>query len=124
MNVVVLSGRLTADPELKLSGSGMEVVPFTVAVDRGADKQADFINCVAFSKTASFINKYFHKGKLILLEGRIQTRKYEDKTGAKRTATEVIVNKAHFAGDKKANFDGEKDQEIDLSDSGMDDLPF
>ena len=106
MNVCILIGRLTADPELRSTQSGISVVQFTVAVDRdyqkqGEERQTDFINCVAWRQTAEFISRYFGKGRMIAVEGSIQTRNYEDKQGNKRTATELIVNKAHFTGEKK-----------------------
>lgn len=106
MNICILIGRLTADPELRSTQSGISVVQFTVAVDRdyqkqGEERQADFISCVAWRQTAEFISKYFGKGRMIAVEGSIQTRNYEDKQGNKRTAVELIVNKAHFTGEKK-----------------------
>ena len=106
LNYCVLIGRLTADPELRSTQSGISVVQFTVAVDRdyqkqGEERQADFINCVAWRQTAEFISRYFGKGRMIAVEGSIQTRNYEDKQGNKRTATELIVSKAHFTGEKK-----------------------
>ena len=125
MNIVVIMGRLTSDTELKTSQSGTAFLPFTIAVDReySKEKQTDFINCIAFSKTAEFINKFFGKGKLIAIEGRLQTRKYEDNTGNKRTATEVIVNKAHFTGEKAAKAEtAAKTEEIEID--SVDDLPF
>lgn len=106
VNYAVLLGRLTADPELRSTKNGTSVVTFTVAVDRGYskkenEKQTDFINCVAFRETANHISRWFGKGRMIAVEGSIQTRNYEDKQGNKRTATELIVNKAHFTGEKK-----------------------
>lgn len=106
MNIAILIGRLTADPELRSTKNGTSVVTFTVAVDRGYskkenEKQTDFINCVAFRETANHISRWFGKGRMIAVEGSIQTRSYEDKQGNKRTATELIVSKAHFTGEKK-----------------------
>lgn len=105
LNNVVIMGRLTADPELRQTASGIEVTSFCVAVDRGyvrqgEERQADFINCVAWRQSAKFISSYFHKGSMIAVTGSIQTRNYEDKTGAKRTATEVVVASASFCGSK------------------------
>ena len=106
LNRVILMGRLTADPELKKTNSDISVTSFSLAVDRnygkGADRQTDFINCVAWRQTAEFISRYFQKGRMIALEGSLQTRNYEDKTGAKRTAYEVIVDQAYFADSKPA----------------------
>lgn len=102
MNTVILMGRMTADPELKRTQTGKDVMSFSVAVDRGygGKKQTDFINCVAWEQTARFIGQWFPKGRLIALEGALQTRSYEDKHGNKRTATEVLVRQVHFTGDK------------------------
>jgi len=101
MNKVLLVGRLTADPELKLTGNNIAVVNFTVAVDRkykdaNGQKQADFINCVAWRQTADFIGKYFRKGQRIGLEGSIQTRTYDDNNGVRHYVTEVLVDNAEF----------------------------
>lgn len=102
MNTVILMGRMTADPELKRTQTGKDVMSFSVAVDRGygEKKQTDFINCVAWENTARFIGQWFPKGRLIALEGSLQTRSYEDKYGNKRTTTEVLVRQVHFTGDK------------------------
>lgn len=103
MNVAVLMGRLTADPELKHTSNGIAVVSFCVAVNRRfKDQQADFINCVAWRQTAEFICKYFVKGQMIGLEGSIQTRNYTDQDGNKRNATEVLVENASFCESKKS----------------------
>ena len=93
LNTVILMGRLTADPELRTTNNNLSVLSFSVAVDRnyqaqGQERQADFINCVAWRQNADFISKYFRKGQMIAIEGSIQTRSYEDKSGAKRTAFE------------------------------------
>lgn len=101
LNVVVLMGRMVADPELKRTQSGVSVSSFRVAVDRSFSKEerkADFIEVVAWKGTAEFICKYFHKGSMIALAGSLQTRNYEDKNGNKRTAYEVVANEVHFAG--------------------------
>lgn len=113
MNHVCLMGRLTAEPELKRTQTGKDVLSFTLAVDRGyGDKKAtDFLSCVAWEHTARFINQYFRKGSLIAVEGSIQTRSYEDKNGNKRTATEIVVSQTHFTGEKasKPSADIERD---------------
>jgi len=104
LNKVVLCGRLTADPELKQTQNGIAVVSFSLAVNRrfsrGADgqnnSQADFINCVAWRQIAEFISRYFHKGSSLCVTGSIQTRTWNDNTGAKRYATEVVVDEAMF----------------------------
>ena len=105
LNVVALLGRLTADPELRTTQSGLSVCRFRVAVDRNitnadGSRQADFIDCVAWRQTAEFVSRYFSKGKMIGIAGSIQTRNYEDRNGNKRTAVEVLANNVSFAGDK------------------------
>ena len=108
-NTVILTGRLTADPELKTTANGVPVTSFTIAVQRkykqGEESQADFINIVAWRQTAEFITKYFHKGSMIGIEGSIQTRKYQDKDGNNRVAFEVIANNVQFVESKKASAD-------------------
>ena len=100
INNVTLMGRLTADAELRATTNDKYVTNFSIAVERDfGERQADFINLVAWGKTAEFITKYFGKGDMIAVQGSIQTRQYE-KDGAKRTATEVLVDKASFCGGK------------------------
>ena len=98
-------GRLTKDPEVKIVGNDMKVCTFTVAINRkfvkDGERQADFINCVAWRKTADFIETYFRKGNMIALEGSIQTRLWEDNDGKKRYATEILVDQVHFCGSKE-----------------------
>ena len=105
MNVVCLLGRLTATPEQKTTQSGVSVTSFSVAVDRtyqpkGAERQTDFINCVAWRNTAEFICRYFQKGQRIALQGSLQSRSYTDKNGNNRTVFEVVVDNAFFAESK------------------------
>ena len=102
-NLVVLTGRLTADAELKTTPNGISVCSFTIAVDRGygENKTTDFIPCVAWRGSAEFVSKHFSKGGQIGIEGSLQTRKYQDKNGNNRTAFEVIVNNTQFIGGKK-----------------------
>ncbi len=105
LNVVALMGRLVADPELRTTNSGTEVCSFRIACDRsfvrqGEQRQADFIDIVAWRHQAEFVTKYFQKGSLIAIEGSLQTRQYEDKNGNKRTAVEVVANGINFAGPK------------------------
>lgn len=107
LNNVTLMGRLVADPELKTTQNGTSVVSFRLAVERnyapqGQERQADFIPCVAWRQTAEFIGRYFTKGRMIAVEGSLQSRNYEDKNGQKRTAYEVIVDQAYFADSKPA----------------------
>ena len=105
INSVVLMGRLTADPEIRTTTTGKSVCSFSIAVDRSYSKnaeerQADFINIVAWENTANFVCRYFSKGSMIAIQGQIQTRRYEDKTGAKRTAFEVVAREVSFCGSK------------------------
>ena len=107
LNSVTLMGRLVADPELKTTQNGTSVVSFRLAVERnyapqGQERQADFLPCVAWRQTAEFIGKYFTKGRMIAVEGSLQSRNYEDKNGQKRTAYEVIVDQAYFADSRPA----------------------
>lgn len=103
MNSVILMGRLTADPELRTTNSGLNYCRFTVAVDRyskGEEKKTDFINCVAWRQTAEFVERYFSKGRMIAVQGSIQTGSFTNKDGAKVYTTDVLVDKVHFCGDK------------------------
>lgn len=130
MNNVVLIGRLTADPEYKQTPSGVSVTSFSIAVDRNyidkdGNRQTDFINIAAWRNTADFICRYFSKGRMIAIEGSIQTRKYEDKNGNKRTAFEVVAERVSFCGDKPAKgTTGESFKESDFEEIPDDDLPF
>lgn len=110
MNKVILCGRLTSDPELKKSQSGVSVCRFTIAVNRKFknDKdeyEADFINCTAFKKSAEFISRYFSKGKMIIVEGNLRTGSYQDKKHSDVThyTTDVFVENVEFGGDKGNN---------------------
>ena len=124
LNVVVLIGRMVADPELKRTQSGVSVSSFRVAVDRSFSKEerkADFIYVVAWKGTAEFVCKYFHKGSMIALAGSLQTRNYEDKNGNKRTAYEVVANEVHFAGSQaKKESSADNFEVVDETE----DLPF
>lgn len=105
LNKVILIGRLTADPELKQTGSGVAVTSFTLAVDRkqskGAEKKTDFITIVAWRQTAEFICKYFRKGSAIIILGELQTRSWDDSNGKKHYSTEVVASEVSFAESKK-----------------------
>lgn len=110
-NLVVLTGRLTADPELKTTPNGVSVCSFSIAVEKpykqGEERQADFINIVAWRGRAEFISKYFNKGSMIGIEGAIQTRKYQDRDGNNRTAFEVVANNVQFVEFKRPASNGE-----------------
>ncbi|HEX3027108.1 MAG TPA: single-stranded DNA-binding protein [Clostridia bacterium] len=106
LNVAVLMGRLTADPELRHTSSDIPVTSFTMAVDRGyvkagAERQTDFIDIVCWRGTAEFVSRYFHKGMMIAVDGSIQTRSYTDKEGNKRKAFEIVAREVHFAEPKR-----------------------
>ena len=101
LNVVVLSGRLTAEPELKTTSNGVSVCSFSIAVERryrqGEERQSDFINIVTWRSSAEFVSKYFKKGQMIAVRGAIQTRRHQDKDGNNRTAFEVVADDVQFA---------------------------
>lgn len=106
LNQVVLMGRLTRDPELKSTQSGVDVATFTLAVDRsyikaGAEKETDFLDCVAWRGTAEFISRYFKKGMQVAVSGRIQTRKWKDQNDQRRVSVEIVVDEAFFADSKR-----------------------
>lgn len=107
MNSVQLLGRLTKDPDVRYSDGGSTIARFTIAVDRRFKQEggetADFINCIAFGKTAEFIEKYFAKGVKIALNGRIQTGSYTNKDGVKVYTTDVVVENVEFAESKNSN---------------------
>ena len=107
LNVVAIMGRLTRDPELKTTQSGVNVCRFSIACDRsfvrqGEERKADFIDVTAWRQTAEFVCKYFQKGSVIAIEGSLQTRQYQDKNGNNRTATEVLASQVSFCGGKAA----------------------
>ena len=106
LNKVVLAGRLTADPELKQTTSGISVVSFTIAVNRKYSKeqqQTDFISVIAWRQTAEFISRYFKKGSAICITGAIQTRSWQDQQGQKRYSTDVVADEAMFVDSKSDN---------------------
>ena len=105
MNKVVLIGRLTKDPELRYTQGGTGVATFTLAVNRrftnqNGEREADFINCVAWQKTAEFVANYFKKGQEMALEGRLQVRTYDGNDGQRRWVTEVVADQVEFVGGK------------------------
>lgn len=146
MNKVILTGRLTADPELRETPSGTKVARFNVAVDRrykrDGEPTADFIPCVAWRKAAEFVYQHFSKGKSIALDGQMQTRSWDDQNGHRHYVTEVIVDNVEFNGPKEtqqndnypykggnssAGYQKPEQMKIDefgLEDVSEDDLPF
>ena len=129
LNNVVLMGRITADPELRHTPSDVAVTTFTLAVDRsyvktGSERQADFIDVVAWRSTADFVCKYFKKGQLIAVQGSIQTRSYQDKDGNRRKAFEVVANKVFFADSKRESTTESSSNEDFEEVEDLGDLPF
>lgn len=130
MNKTILMGRLTKDPDTRYTQTNnIQVTSFTLAVNRrftkDGEQQANFINIVAWNKTAEFVSKYFRKGQQVGVIGRIQTRNYDDDKGIKHYITEVIAEEVYFADSKK---EGQADTTIDTTNdfeiSSSDDLPF
>lgn len=128
LNCAVIMGRITKDVELRTTTSGIAVTSFTVAVDRAKSEGTDFIDVVAWRQTAEFVSRYFGKGKMIAVQGSIQTRNYEDKAGNKRTAVEIVADNVSFCGDKSAESETKPTQSGAKNDLNVvvddDELPF
>lgn len=109
LNHIVIMGRLTRDPELRRTGSGLAVAGFTVAVDRdfankdSGERETDFIDCVAWRSTGEFVSKYFAKGSMVVVSGRLQIRPWEDKDGNKRRTAEIVADNVYFGDSKRSN---------------------
>ena len=137
-NIAILTGRLTADPELKTTSNGIPTSTFTIANDTGygEKKKTAFINIVAWRSTAEFVSKHFRKGDMIGIEGSIQTRKYQDKDGNNRTVFEVVANNVQFVKGKRNDVNIDRDESTqsfsntstddfaDMGEVGNGDLPF
>ena len=111
LNRIVLMGRLTRDPELRRTQSGTAVVSFSIACDRdyaaqGAEKETDFVDIVAWRNTAEFVSKYFTKGRMAVVEGRLQLRDWTDRDGNKRRSAEVVADNVYFGDSKRDNAEG------------------
>ena len=112
LNHIVIMGRLTRDPELRRTGSGIAVASFSVAVDRdfggrdGGEKETDFIDCVAWRQTGEFVSKYFTKGSMIVVSGRLQIRSWTDKEGNKRRTAEVVADNVYFGESRRSSDNG------------------
>ena len=112
LNRIILMGRLTRDPELRHTGSGTAVASFSLAVERdfrdktSGQKTTDFIDIVAWRQTGEFVSKYFTKGRMAIVEGRLQTRDWTDKEGNKRVATEVVAENVYFGDSKRDAAEG------------------
>jgi len=130
MNKVILMGRMTKDPEVRYTDGGASIARFSLAVDRrykqeGAEQTADFINCIAFGKTAEFIEKYFYKGSKAVIEGRIQTGSYTNKDGQKVYTTDVVVEQVEFAESKASSGQASSnDGFVSVPEGIEEDLPF
>ena len=150
LNSVIIMGRLTADPDLRTTNSGVSFCRFSVAVDRnfqkqGQERQTDFINCVSWRQQAEFISKYFRKGQMIAVQGQLQQNSFTDQQGNKRSSYEVLVDRANFCGskaesgaqqgDRSGGYGGQQQgQSVSYANSGSedfsdiapteDDLPF
>lgn len=141
LNHITAMGRLTKDPELRYTQNQVSVASFTIACDRdysgqGQEKQTDFIDCVAWRSTGEFVKKYFSKGRMIIVSGRLQSRKWTDKDNNKRTSWEIVTDNCYFGDSKKDgdssgstyneqqaydNIQSQQFQELDEDDG---DLPF
>ena len=114
LNHIVIMGRLTRDPELRTTQAGVSVTSFTVAVDRdfggrdGGERQTDFIDCVAWRSTGEFVSKYCHKGSMIVVSGRLQSRKWQDREGNNRTSWEINADNVYF-GESRRDGDSSRD---------------
>lgn len=130
MNIVAIMGRLVADPELRTTTGGVNMARFRIACDRsfarqGEQRQTDFLDVVAWRNTADFVCKYFSKGSLIALQGRLQTRQYQDKNGNNRTAVEIVAEQVSFTGEKAKSAPAAPDPGDDFREVDDDgDLPF
>ena len=124
MNKILLQGRLTKDPEIRLTSKNDKVARFTIAVDRDFNREeTDFINCVAFKATAAFIESYFTKGDMILVAGRLHMQQYTSKDGSNRTAAEVMTDNVWFCGGKGKTKDASTEAQLtEVEDNGQ--LPF
>ena len=112
LNHITIMGRLTRDPELRTTQAGVSVTSFTVAVDRdfggrdGGERQTDFIDCVAWRSTGEFVSKYFHKGSMIVVSGRLQSRKWQDRDGNNRTSWEINADNVYFGESRRDSSSG------------------
>ena len=124
LNHIVLMGRLVKDPDLRYTQSQVPVASFTVAVDRdfggrdGGERQTDFIDCVAWRQTGEFVSKYFQKGRMIVVSGRLQSRKWQDREGNNRTSWEVSADNVYFGDSKRDSDSGSYSQNSYGSQSG------
>lgn len=130
LNNITIMGRLTRDPELRVTGSGISVANFTVAVDRdfgnkeSGEKETDFIDCSAWRKTAEFVAKHFTKGRMIVVRGSLQINNYTDKDGNKRRNAVVVADNCYFGDSKKDMENGNTGSRMPAGNSYSDTLPY
>ena len=128
LNNVTLMGRLTADPERRQTSNNIPVARFSLAVDRnfssGGERQTDFIDIIAWRKTAEFVSNYFHKGMLVAVQGSIQTRNYTDNQGVKRKAFEIVADSVYFAEPKRDSSPSYSPPDVGDFGEIPDDMPF
>lgn len=130
LNKVIVMGRMVRNPELRRTNSGAAVASFTIACDRdfksdGGEREADFIECVAWRNTAEFVSKYFSKGRMAVVSGRLQTRNWTDKEGNKRKATEIVAESVYFGDSKREelqSYAAPQESFAELPDDG--EIPF
>lgn len=130
LNVVAIMGRLAADPQMRQTQAGKSVCSFRIACDRGrkdanGQNQTDWLNVVAWDKTANFVSRYFSKGSMIAVTGRLQSRNYQDKNGNNRTAIEIVANQVSFCGEKKQDtksFQPANENVLNFAQGGNDDF--
>ena len=129
LNTVTIMGRMTADPEIRHTQSGVAVTTFRLAVDRDfkdkdGEKKADFLPVVCWRGTAEFVSKYFSKGRLVAACGRLQVREYTDKDGNKRSVTEIVAENVYFGDSKREDKPADKEPFYPLDDMDDGELPF
>lgn len=130
LNKIIVMGRMVRNPELRRTNSGTAVASFTIACDRdfksdGGEREVDFIKCVAWRNTAEFVSKYFAKGRIAVVSGRLQTRNWTDKEGNKREATEIVAESVYFGDSKREelqSYAAPQESFAELPDDG--ELPF
>ena len=129
LNQCNFQGRLTRDPELRRTGSGVAVTSFTIAVDRdfpakdSGERETDFIDCVAWRQTGEFVSKYFEKGAMIVVSGRLQIRSFEDKDGNRRRSAEIVADNVYFGG-RSGSKQPSSDSDSETPDSEEAELPM
>ena len=129
LNYIVIMGRMTKDPELRRTNSGTAVTSFTLAVDRdfksqGGEKETDFIEVVAWKNTAEFVSKYFSKGRMAVVEGRLQIRDWTDNNGNKRRTAEVVAESVYFGDSKQQTQDSAPNNDLREVEGDGEELPF